>query len=426
MSLTKSRYRDLGVPARPSQERKLTRPGTHLEDVGGPWLHHELAQALAVAARDTTRVGGLTHNHYKYPARFSPTFVRRVIETFTNPGDLVLDPFVGGGTTAVEALALGRDFVGTDISSLATFVTEAKTALVSDQEAQDFRQWALLAPAYVNMAGNTVDFATGVHEGYYRNIENKRFWRIRKAVEQALATTIPLSGNVEMLARCAVLRTAQWALDGRAKLPSVEEFRRFLAQTARTIVEGSEALRLAVKNTGLSPRLEVLQQPASGLQELTTFKNGRAPKLILTSPPYPGVHVLYHRWQVDGRKETPAPFLIAGRLDGSGESYYTLGHRRNPGLRTYWENLENAMRSAAAVCNNDTVIVQVVAFAEPEWQLPRYLEVCRESGLDELHSQSAEEDEGRLWRQVPGRRWYADLKGTTPGSREVVLFHRLR
>lgn len=417
----------MGVCPQLCIEPKLSHLEPHAESGDGPalWLGSGPAQALALAARDAARVGGLTHNHYKYPARFSPTLVRRVIETFTRPGDLVLDPFVGGGTTAVEALALGRDFVGTDISSLATFVTEAKTALITKAEAQSFRQWALLAPAYVNMAGNTVHFATGVHEGYYRNIENKRFWRIRKAVEQALATTIPLTGNVEVLARCTVLRTAQWALDGRAKLPSVEEFRTFLAQTARNIIEGSEALSAAVHKSGRTPHIEVRQLPASGLQDLTALKGGRAPKLILTSPPYPGVHVLYHRWQVDGRKETPAPFLIAGRLDGSGESHYTLGHRRNPGLRTYWENLENSMRSAAAVSDPDTVVVQVVAFSEPEWQLPRYLEVCSESGFQELHSQPPTEDEGRLWRQVPGRRWYADAKGPTPGSREVVLFHRL-
>jgi hypothetical protein len=34
--------------------------------------------------------------------------------------------------------------------------------------------------------------------------------------------------------------------------------------------------------------------------------------------------------------------------------------------------------------------------------------------------------DGRLWRSVPGRRWYSDQRGDTPGSREVVLIHRKR
>jgi hypothetical protein len=32
--------------------------------------------------------------------------------------------------------------------------------------------------------------------------------------------------------------------------------------------------------------------------------------------------------------------------------------------------------------------------------------------------------DGRLWRSVPGRRWYSDQRGETPGSNEVVLLHR--
>ena len=36
------------------------------------------------------------------------------IKLFTEPGDLVLDPFVGSGTTAVAAVQLGRDYLGVD------------------------------------------------------------------------------------------------------------------------------------------------------------------------------------------------------------------------------------------------------------------------------------------------------------------------
>jgi len=37
------------------------------------------------------------------------------IKLFTQPGDVVLDPFMGSGTTAVAAQDLGRDFVGVEI-----------------------------------------------------------------------------------------------------------------------------------------------------------------------------------------------------------------------------------------------------------------------------------------------------------------------
>ena len=85
---------------------------------------------LVVAARDATPVSGLTHTFYRYPARFSPTFARAAILAFSKPGDWVMDPFAGGGTTLVEAVALSRNALGIDISELAAFVCEAKTLLL--------------------------------------------------------------------------------------------------------------------------------------------------------------------------------------------------------------------------------------------------------------------------------------------------------
>lgn len=49
-----------------------------------------------------------------------------LLERFTYPGDVVLDPFVGGGTTAVVAVRLGRRFIGVDIDPLAIETTKAR------------------------------------------------------------------------------------------------------------------------------------------------------------------------------------------------------------------------------------------------------------------------------------------------------------
>jgi hypothetical protein len=145
----------------------------------------------------------------------------------------------------------------------------------------------------------------------------------------------------------------------------------------------------------------------------------------VTSPPYPGVHVLYHRWQVDGRKEAPLPFMIANKMDGAGSSFYTMGDRKYPELKTYFENICATMSSVAAIANKRTIIVQMVAFSGPSWQLPRYLETMEKAGLSELKLPILKhQGDGRLWRSVPGRRWYSDQRGETPGSEEVVLIHR--
>ena len=60
---------------------------------------------------------------------FSPVFAREFISQFTKPGDLILDPFAGGGTSLVEARALGRSAIGIDISQLAVFGVIVKSGV---------------------------------------------------------------------------------------------------------------------------------------------------------------------------------------------------------------------------------------------------------------------------------------------------------
>lgn len=59
-----------------------------------------------------TSSGGEGHG-----AQFPLSLPGRCIALTTGPGDVVLDPFVGSGTTGLAALALGRNFIGSDVSS---------------------------------------------------------------------------------------------------------------------------------------------------------------------------------------------------------------------------------------------------------------------------------------------------------------------
>jgi hypothetical protein len=384
-------------------------------------------KALIDGARDTEPVRGLTHGFYKYPARFSPAFARAAIETLTRMGDLVLDNHVGGGTTLVEAIAAGRHAIGIDISALAEFVARVKTTVFSEAELEKLETWARRVAAAIGIKKPSIYFVEYDALGYYKHLNHPSRWRLRKAIEQGIGSAIRLGDrHLEAFGRCAVLRTAQWALDGRARQTRIDEFREFLEITACEMVEGARALRAAVKSNGPHrPTIEIINRTAAGLEDDLQLRSRKAPRLVLTSPPYPGVHVLYHRFQVDGRKETPLPFMITGKLDGAGSSYYTMGDRKYPELATYFANIKATMSSAAALADEQTTVVQMVAFSDPSWQLPRYLEMMEEAGLVEcfLPALSSERD-GRLWRSVPGRRWYSDQRGETPGSNEVVLIHR--
>jgi DNA methylase len=384
---------------------------------------------LIDAARDFEPVTGLTHNFYRYPARFSPKFVRVAIESFSEPGDLVLDPFMGGGTTLVEALALGRNAVGADISSLAAFVSEVKTTLFSEKELETLQRWSIRAASSIGVNKKSRLFSDYEEAGYYRHLDRASTWRLRKAIEQALATAVRLDDpRLEAFARCVALRTAQWALDGRETLPSIKEFRLALVRHTDDMIQGARSLCDVVGSRGTHhrvPLVRCLNRSTVGIETDAAIKDLPPPRLVLTSPPYPGIHVLYHRWQIEGGKETPAPFWIANKLDGSGSSYYTMGDRHYPELQTYFENLRTCLQSVARLCTKDTTVMQVVAFSEPSWQLPRYLSVANDVGLAEhFLADLRHAGDGRLWRSVPNRKWYADQKGKTNSSQEVVLFHR--
>jgi site-specific DNA-methyltransferase (adenine-specific) len=71
-----------------------------------------------------------------HPAPFPVELPRRVIELYTYPGDLVLDPFMGSGSTAVAAVRTGRHFVGYDTDAdyveQATARVEAERAALAD------------------------------------------------------------------------------------------------------------------------------------------------------------------------------------------------------------------------------------------------------------------------------------------------------
>lgn len=50
-----------------------------------------------------------------HPAAFPDGLARDCISSWSNPGDIVFDPFLGSGTTCREAVLLGRRFVGCDV-----------------------------------------------------------------------------------------------------------------------------------------------------------------------------------------------------------------------------------------------------------------------------------------------------------------------
>ena len=87
----------------------------------------------AVVAKPHTAV----YKMHRYFARRPWSVFRTLIEHYSNPGSIVLDPFCGGGVTMVEGLRLGRKVIGVDIHPLATFITRMEAIDVDLDELKD-------------------------------------------------------------------------------------------------------------------------------------------------------------------------------------------------------------------------------------------------------------------------------------------------
>ena len=61
--------------------------------------------------------GNNTERRHYHDNQLPEVYLERVVRSCSRPGDLVLDPFLGSGTTGVVAHALGRNFIGTEFSA---------------------------------------------------------------------------------------------------------------------------------------------------------------------------------------------------------------------------------------------------------------------------------------------------------------------
>jgi putative DNA methylase len=74
------------------------------------------------------------YKFHKYFARRPYNVFEYLIESYTQPNDLVVDCFCGGGVTVVEGARLGRKTVGVDANPLAVFVTESQLTPLEKEE----------------------------------------------------------------------------------------------------------------------------------------------------------------------------------------------------------------------------------------------------------------------------------------------------
>ena len=114
----------------PLDEGRLP-PATTI-DVGSDESVIGAAQAFACALPHTREPyakrnwGGVGHSLCSYQGKLKPGIAHFLVNTFTRPGERILDPMSGVGTIPFEARRLGRVGVGSDLSPVAASVSAAK------------------------------------------------------------------------------------------------------------------------------------------------------------------------------------------------------------------------------------------------------------------------------------------------------------
>lgn len=117
-------------------------------------------------------------HHLEHGATFSTTLAERAIKQYTSPGDLVLDPFLGVGTTIIAARRLGRRGIGIELyKKFADIAKEVLAQESSDEQSEqriicgDSRmvtQW--VEPESVQLVFTSPPYANFIH----RSVRDRR------------------------------------------------------------------------------------------------------------------------------------------------------------------------------------------------------------------------------------------------------------
>src|SRR6202008_4728511 len=135
-------------------------------------------------------------------------FAKAVIEAFSRPGEVVLDPFMGGATTLVEARALGRVGIGLDVNELSCFIARVKTTPLTKADVRAIRTWMKQTIPTLNLRLPAKRPDEWIARGYQRNVDTRKTWPIRKSLELALIRLPTLKSAVQQdFVRAVLLRT---------------------------------------------------------------------------------------------------------------------------------------------------------------------------------------------------------------------------
>jgi len=236
-------------------------------------------------------VSRATHRLHPWPARFVPQIPATAIDYLSDTGDLVIDPFCGCGTTALEARLAGRGFSASDSNPLAVLITRAKCFPPKAPTRARIETWSLTLRPQRSATGLLRDAP---------EIPNRDYWFSRPVTAQLVYL---LNEIAELAVAQDFLRVVFSSIvTGVSRQESETRYRRVEREVSPTeVVERfrrqlGKAL-LAAADVDDAPIVEAVVEQRDARVAPSERRLGQ---LAVFSPPYPNSfdYHLYHRFRM--------------------------------------------------------------------------------------------------------------------------------
>jgi DNA methylase len=256
-------------------------------------LYAGIDLALSWSERDLPERERTKHVHRLHPylGKFIPQLVETLLERYFQPGQHVLDPFAGSGTTLVQALECGLDATGVDVAGFNCLLMNVKT--------EAYNPFALerdLRAAHARIGEASAERPSGYIRRWYAPAAARELLSFRTLVDEYEHADV-LRVILARAARSA-RRTTHFDLDF-PRTPQLEPYwchkhRR----TCRPVETAAQFLRRYTLDT-LERLKEFARVRSKGRSANVIHGDIRTEALsdtfdgVLTSPPYPGL-IDYH------------------------------------------------------------------------------------------------------------------------------------
>jgi DNA methylase len=234
------------------------------------------------------------HSLHPYLGKFIPQLVETFLHRYFRPDDCIYDPFVGSGTTLVEATAFGAHAVGCDISAFNCLLCEVKTTVYS-LGALELGLKGALELAHRHSA--TCDDSSVWLRSWYAPRALCELLAYRGALRELQDPVLGAGKIVLSRAARSARQTTHFDLDF-PRLPQREPYWcQKHKRTCRPVEEAMKFLRRYTSDT--IRRLREFSGVRTGAEIAVVHGDARttqlplAPTGVITSPPYPAL-IDYH------------------------------------------------------------------------------------------------------------------------------------